>query len=131
MGARARENQVELIVQSKEFKRRVGLISNYYDLEWLGLNGHDFCGVFGAGHLPQLISFCRENPEYHIVSCDGPGRSVNRLLFGKDFYQIASGDRNPAIVLNYLLDPKLMVSWEDAVSSALAVFDDVKNRIKR
>lgn len=131
MGARARENKIELIVQSRDFNRRVGLIKNYYDLEWLGLSGHDFCGAFRRCFLPQLIQFCKENPEYHIVTSDGPGRLINRLVEEKSFYLIGVGDKDPALVLNYLLDPAWPVSYEDGVSAALAELDNLKNRRKR
>ena len=131
MGARAREDKIELMVESDRFNRRVGLITNYYDLEWLGLNGHDFCGGFGSQHLPQLLRFCQENPDYHIVSCDGPGRCVNRLLLEKDFYMLANKDKDPALVLNYLLDPEWPTLLEEGISSALAELDHIKNRRKR
>ena len=131
MGARARENKIELIVQSRDFNRRVGLIKNYYDLEWLGLSGHDFCRAFRRCFLPQLIQFCKENPEYHIVTSDGPGRLINRLVEEKSFYLIGVGEKDPALVLNYLFDPHWPVSYEDGVSAALAELDNLKNRRKR
>ena len=46
MGARAREDRIELYVSYSDFNRRIGLINNYYDLESLGLKGHDFSGCF-------------------------------------------------------------------------------------
>ena len=73
MGARARVNKIELIVESGDFNRRVGIITNFYDLEGLGLSSHDFSGSFGQQCLPKLIQFCRENRAYHILSSDGPG----------------------------------------------------------
>jgi len=127
MGARAREDRIELYVSYSDFNRRVGLINNYYDLESLGLKGHDFSGCFMCDDLGQLIKFCRQNRQYHIVSCDGPGRSVNRLIHGKDYYMLANGDKDPALVLNYLLDPNWPLSYEDGVSSALAELNDIKN----
>ena len=131
MGARAREQKIELIVRSRDFNRRVGLITNYYDLEWLGLSGHDFSGLFRSRFLPQLIRFCKENPEYHILTSDGPGRLLNQLVEGKSFYMIGDGDKDPALVLNYLLDPQWPVSYEDGISEALAQLDNIKNRRKR
>ena len=128
MGARAKENKIELIVASEDFNRRVGLINNYYDLEWLGLSGHDFCGAFEFGFLPQLIQFCEDNPEYHLLTCDGPGRLLNRLVQGKSFYKIGNGDTEPALVNNYLLDPQWPLLLEDGISSALTELDNIKNR---
>ena len=118
------------MVESDRFNRRVGLITIFYDLEWLGLSGHDFCGAFWRCFLPQLIQFCKENPEYHIVTSDGPGRLLNRLVEEKSFYMIGVGDKDPALVLNYLLDPAWPVSYEDGISEALAQLDNIKNRRK-
>jgi hypothetical protein len=42
MAAQGYKHKIELTLQSKEFKRRVGLITNYYELEWLRLGGNDF-----------------------------------------------------------------------------------------
>ncbi|MBM4254147.1 MAG: hypothetical protein FJ146_19450 [Deltaproteobacteria bacterium] len=127
MGARARVDKIELYVSYSDFNRRIGLINNYYDLVSLGLEGHDFSGCFMCDDLSQLIDFCREHRQYHIVTCDGPGRRVNRLIQGKDYYMLANGDRDPALVLNYLLDPDWPLSYEDGVSSALAELDNIKN----
>lgn len=55
MGAKAVCERIELITDSNAFNNRVGLKKNYYDLEWLGLSGHDFCGIFRSRYLPQLI----------------------------------------------------------------------------
>ncbi len=127
MSARARPDKIELIVSFSDFNRRAGVITNFYDLWALGLRGHDFCGCFGYRDLPQLEAFCSNDDEYHIVTCDGPGRSVNRLIRGKHIYMIANGDRDPALTLNYLLDPEWEVSYEDGISSALAKLEDIKN----
>ncbi|MBM4253795.1 MAG: hypothetical protein FJ146_17650 [Deltaproteobacteria bacterium] len=127
MGARAKVYKAALMVKSYDFSRRVGLIKNYYDLERLGLTGHDFCGKFPSCFLPRLIRFCKENPRYHVVSSDGPGRLINRLVEGKCFYLIGNGDKDPALELNYLLDPEWPVLWEDGISSALAEIQDIKN----
>ena len=130
MGARAREHKIELFLNARVFNKRVGLVKNYYEIEWLGLTGHDFCGSFGRSCLPQLIQFCKDNPEYHIVSCDGPGRYINRLVAHQSFYMIGDGDKDPNLVLNSLLDPQWQVLYEDGVSSGLAEFDNIKNRRK-
>ena len=127
MGARGNLNRIELILSSAEFNRRVGMVTNFYDLWSLGLRGHDFCGSFTRHSLAQLEAFCARDSEYHIVTCDGPGRRLNRLIHGKDYYMIANGDNDPALALNYLLDPNWPLSYEDGISSALAALDDIKN----
>jgi hypothetical protein len=127
MGARALENKMVLYVNYSAFCKRIGLLNNYYDLEALGLEAHDHSGSFFSHDLPELIAFCREHPEYHIVTCDGPGRRVNRLIHGKSYYMLANGDPDPALMLNYLLDPMWPLIYEEGISSALAELDDIKN----
>jgi len=128
--ARAGKNKSELLVSARDFNQRVGLVKDFYELEWLGLSGHDFCGSFGRSCLPQLVQFCDDNPEYHILTCDGPGRYVNRLVADKSFYMIGDGDKNPNLLLNRLLHPHWQVLYEDGVSAALAEMDNIKNRRK-
>ena len=131
VGARARENHVELIVNYDEFYSRVGLVTNYYDLEWLGFVGHDFAGSFDPCHLPQLLTFCEQNPDHHVVSIVAPGRYVNKLVPGEDnTYLLANNDKDPCIVLNHLLDPEWLLIVEDGISAALAEIHDIKNRRK-
>ena len=131
MGARAKENHVELIVNYDEFYRRVGLVTNYYDLEWLGFSGHDFAGSFNSCHLPQLLTFCDQNPDHHIVSVVEPGRYVNKFVKGSRSYKLADKDKDPSIILNHLLDPKWPLVVEDGIRAALAEIRDIKNRRKR
>lgn len=130
MGARVRENKVDLIVSLEDFYRRVGAVHNYYELEWLGLTGHDFCGVFVGQLLPLLLTFCDENPEYHIVSSVGVGHFVNRLVHEGDFHMIARGDRDPAIELNFLLDPQWPLIYEEGMAAAFAEINHIKNSRK-
>ena len=127
MGARAKENRVELIVNYSAFKSRVGLITYYYDLEWLGFTGHDFSGSFNPCHLPQLEAFCGHNPDHHIVSSVGPGRFANKFVQESRFYLLANKDKDPSLVLNFLLDPEWSLIVEDGISSALAEIHDIKN----
>ena len=131
MGARAKENRVELIVNYSAFKSRVGLITYYYDLEWLGFTGHDFSGAFDPCHLPQLEAFCAHNSDHHIVSSMGPGRFVNKFVLESRFYLLANKDKDQSLVLNFLLDPEWSLIVEDGISSALAEIHDIKNRRKR
>ena len=131
MDVRVKANKVELIVNSEEFNRRVGLISNFHELEWLGLSGHDFSGVFTSSFLPSLIEFCKCNSDHHILTCDAPGRLLNGLVEGEDFYMIGNGDKDPALVLNYLLDPLWPVAYEDGIRSALAELNNIKDRRNR
>ena len=41
---------------------------------------------------------------------------------------IGDGDQDPALVLNYLLDPQWPVLAEDGISAAQAELQNIKNR---
>jgi hypothetical protein len=128
MGAKAVCERIELITDSNAFNNRVGLKKNYYDLEWLGLSGHDFCGIFRSRYLPQLIEFCNEHPQYHILTSCGPGRIVNRLVHDRHGYLIGDGDSDPNLVFNHTLSSEWHSLFEDGISSALAELDKIKSR---
>ena len=123
MGASGCGDRIELIVDICEFYRRVGLVASYLDLEWLGLQPNLCSDFFWSEDLPHLQQFCRENPEYHIVSSSSPGRLENRYVPGAQTYSIANGDRNPNLVLNPMVNPKWALVDEEVVCSALAILD--------
>ena len=128
MGARANENKMTLLVDIDEFYDRVGLVWDYYELEWLGFKPFDYIGNFDSEELPQLLEFCRLNPEYHIVSGFKGGRMINKLVPEARGYWLANGDGDPSLILNFLLDPNLSLVTEDVITAAAAVFRDIKNR---
>ena len=126
MSASARENRIELIVDINIFYKRVGMVDNYYELEWLGFKTHYFSGSFEAESVPELLKFCQENLDYHIVSYTDHGRYENKYVPGHVLYRLANGDRDPTLVLNHLVDPNRVLIAEEVVCAALAVLHDVK-----
>jgi len=129
MGAKANQSKVELLVNYDEFFVRVGAVKNFYELEWLGLSGHDFSGVFDWCMLPQLQTFVVANPKYHILSSVGKGRFVNRLSEDSDTngYLIGDGDKDPLLELNFLLDPQWPLIYEDGMAGPIAELNNIKN----
>ena len=131
MGAKAKHDKMTLIVDIDEFYDRVGLVWDYYELEWLGLKPFDFGGYFDSDEIPRLLEFCNLNPEYHIVSGFRGGRKINKFVPDARGYWLAIGDKDPSLLLNFLLDPKLPLIMEDVITEATAVLRDVKNRGER
>jgi hypothetical protein len=128
MAGVADPSRIELYTDTLAFSERVGIIRNYYELEFLGLNGQGFSGIFSFESAAFLCKFCEENPEFHIVSGVAPGRYVNTYEPGSRIYLLASGDPNPTLVLNHLISPDWQLINEDTISSALAELDKIKNR---
>jgi len=127
MVATANPNLIELYTDFVAFDERVGLILNYYSLEFLGLAGQGFSGCFGPNSSADLLEFCRANPEFHVVTCVAPGRYVNKYQDGGHLYFLGQGDRNPTLVLNHLISPEWQLINEDTISSALAELDKIKS----
>ena len=125
MSATGREDHIELIVDMDDFCRRVGLVSSYRELEWLGFEMEGFGGTFRARRLPELFAFCADNPDYHIMTYTDQGRVANKYVPDKNIYFLAKGDKNPCLVLNHLIDPARALVTEKMICSALAVVDDV------
>jgi len=127
MGAKANHSKVELMVSYDDYFRRVGAVKNFFELERLGLTGHDFCGIFDTTQLPALENFVAQHPTYHIVSSLGKGRYVNRFCENANSYLIANGDRDPLLQLNFLLDPQWPLIYEEGMAAAIAELNNIKN----
>jgi len=112
MGAVANDKRVELTMDGSEFQKRVKVLYDNDELEWLGLKPFDLIGGFAEGDEVALLAFCAENPQYHIVSCDGE-RIYNRYIPDLNRYYLAGGEQNPYIVYNPWVDPLLPVlDWD-------------------
>ena len=128
MAALANPSRIELYTDCDVFESKVGLIRNYYHLEFVGIQAQSVSGCFRLDSAEMLLEFCLTNPEFHIVSCVAPGRYVNYYEPGDHVYFLADGDRNPTLVLNHLISPDWHLEYEDMVSSALAEVDKIKSR---
>ncbi|MBM4254011.1 MAG: hypothetical protein FJ146_18750 [Deltaproteobacteria bacterium] len=128
MVARFQVDRTLLLVNHDDFRQRVGLIENYYELSKLGFPLNNLSGIFRPADLSELVEFCQSNARYHIVSYLGEGHYKNKLVPHAKSFALANGDNDPSIALNDLLDPELPVIDEDTISEALAVLDYIKNR---
>jgi len=97
MSAKGHGNRIEMIVDIVEFYDRVGIVGSYKELAWLGFELDNFGGIFRSKDHPQLLRFCEENPEYHVVTCTEPGRFVNHYVPNQRLYKLAKGDSYPHI----------------------------------
>jgi hypothetical protein len=125
MGASGYGSRIELIVNISEFFKRVGLICDYQEFEWLGLQRGISLTSFPPHLVEQLLNLCAQDPTYHIVSGTAPGRLVNKYVPNALSYQPANGDKNPDLVLNAFVDPKRALVDEEMMCSALAILHHV------
>jgi hypothetical protein len=126
MGASGYEDRVELMLDITEFYDRVGIIADDRELAWLGFNLDIFLLGFRPVHLPKLLDFCREHPEYHVASFVGPERLANKYVPGRNLYLLANGDRNPNLVLDTAANPNRALVNEEMICSALTMFSNTK-----
>jgi len=126
MGAFNRD-KTQLTTSFEDFYDRVKLICSYKEVEWLGLKPKSISGQFFSDDIDTLKEFCRDNTDYHIVTCTDGTRLENRLILGHQIYLLAIGDKNPQIVVNWSLAPDFHLQLEEEVCEILAVLRDVKN----
>jgi hypothetical protein len=108
MGASVKEEQLEIIENMIEFSKRVGMIDFAEEIEPLGFRFSSVSATFGRDKIDALMSFCRANPEYHIVTQIAPYVYQNKYVPNHFPYFIANGDANP----NLLFHPYLRSSFE-------------------
>jgi|LauGreDrversion4_2_1035121.scaffolds.fasta_scaffold15541_7 hypothetical protein len=126
MAAVTRE-KIELTTSFEEFRDRVELICSYKEIAWLGLEPQSICGMFFSNDVDTLTKFCAENSGYHIVTCTDGTRFENRFIPGYQIYLLASGDKNPLLVVNWSLSTDFHLQLEEGFDQALAVVGDIKN----
>ena len=83
------------------FKERTGTILWYEDLLELGLEPRNVAASFYESDCNLLQSFCRENPEFHIVTRISDYLTVNKFVPGNHLFRLARGDQDPELELVY------------------------------
>ena len=128
MGGAARHAyKMELIDDIGSFYRRVGIILNHDgQLERLGFKLEYVSGGFGPSWIGELLEFCAQNPEYHIVTMTIPGRLENRYVPGRNLHHLANGDKNPCLVFHPFATSSSASLFMEKVASAIsAIISDV------
>lgn len=82
------------------FCRQVGMIFHVPDLKQLGLQTENIGGAFRGDDVDDLLDFCAQNPQFHVVTSLGKGMYVNRYHSKGLSFFLANGDRSPDLMLN-------------------------------
>ena len=130
MPASAAEYKMELSHDISAFYRRTGTILNANELIWLGLKADDLTAIFGESEVNILLEFCKDNPEYHIVTIAEQGRLENRYVPGKRVHYLAKGDKNPNLAVNPFVGPDAELYAERVMQSILSVASGMKGSDK-
>lgn len=102
---------MRLTFDNSEFIRRVRWISDHERLERLGFTTCSPMGSFFPSAAQQLLDFCAEHPEYHVVSYLGDGIFVNHYDPNAGVYKLADGDKDPNYKLNAMQAIRGVVSF--------------------
>ncbi len=86
---------MKLFDDHMEFARAVKQISDYVRLCEMGFTTHSLTGSFFHADVPELLEFCRENPEFHITSMVDDGIIVNRYDPNGGVFKLAEGEKDP------------------------------------
>ena len=126
MGFRRHEPHWEVTDDLNGFYQKTGIIRFYTELEWLGLCSNNITGIFDNSNREQLETFCRENPEYHIMTSTAPGLVVNQYIPARDnIYFLAHGEKNPNLALDNLLHKSVELFMEEGFAEMLAMISDI------
>ena len=130
MSATCHEYKMELTDNVHSFFQRTGIIVNGDELEWLGLNSYSFTATFLESVVHMIVDFCKNNPEYHIITVTSPGHMENRYVPGKRVYYLAKGDKNPNLALNPFVGENAELFTEKVMDTALAIISDINRSNK-
>jgi hypothetical protein len=90
-----------------EFFDTVGLIIDQRRLRALGLQIENVTGTISPHEIEDVLDFCAQNPQYHVVSMIGEGIFLNRYDPRGDRFQLCDGDNDP----NYMADRRHIFKW--------------------
>ena len=125
MGASAKEEQLEIIENMVEFSKRVGMIDFAEDVEPLGFKLVSVTATFGDREIESLISFCNENPQYHIVTEISSFVYRNKYVPEGDCWHIADGDANPNLLRHPYLNSSFELYLEDIQQKLAAKITEI------
>ena len=128
-GAFNQKNLQEITDDWNEFRKRTGMMLNPSQFAALPFRPDNVCGAFGESQARQLLEFCGEHPEFHIISSTS-GVFENRYVPHQNLYMLAEGDSNPNLVLNMCLKKSWELLSEEMLEEALAMDTSVNRSDK-
>ncbi len=83
-----------IIPALKEFRKRTSVLLDY-EFEDVSIVPDSLIGAFKAHRLEELKQFCKENPDYHIVSEVKYCLYFNKVIPHAQQFYLGKGDQNP------------------------------------
>lgn len=89
---------MKVIGNLKEFRRRTILVVDL-DFEFINITPNSRLGIFNRERLSELVDFCKDNPEYHIISfLENGGVEINDAVEAAALYMLGRGDKDPDLM---------------------------------
>lgn len=88
---------MQIPINSPEFFSVTGSLG-LHDILQLGIMPCEANGAFLQKGIQTLQKFCKENPQYHIISVQQNKPIVNRYLENSHHYYLANGNADPRLV---------------------------------
>ena len=93
---------------SLEFRLRAGLLRDL-DFALMDITPTTQLGFFARTRLAELLTFCRSNPEYHIISfLKHNSIKVNAVVEDASFYMLGQGDSDPELMYAPRMDEDIL-----------------------
>lgn len=102
-----------------DFFDNTKMIFDFFRLRSMGLEPDSFLGTFFPNKMTEVLDFCSQHPDFHIVSAVAGGLLVNRYDARGTVFQLAEGDASPDYV--YHLGPE--GQWTFGGDKAFFVYD--------
>ena len=88
---------MKVIRDFKEFYIRVKPL-RFDQFDGLGIDPSREFGDFYVDRLDDLLKFCKNNPQYHIISNLSSGVSLNSPSLAAYSYELGQGDSDPDLI---------------------------------
>ncbi len=100
---------MKIINDINEFHHRTGLIVDL-EFESIDLIPNGLIGIFDQHRLSELMSFCNENPQYHVISfLKHAPIKVNTAIHTAAFYMLGEGDNDPDLMCVPIMDKDTII----------------------
>lgn len=91
----------------QEFMNKTGMVMGFIRVRRLGFNADTIAGSFRPDSMEEVLDFCAQSSQFHIVSYLGEGVFINRYDEKGGLFFLANGDRDP----NFMLDSSISYKW--------------------
>ncbi|MBF0441361.1 MAG: hypothetical protein HQK54_05605 [Oligoflexales bacterium] len=124
IGATQKPTQLNITDDHSLFVKKTGMLCRPHQLIELGFRMDNISCMFWESEAEALLQFCKENPEYHIISATN-GRFENRYVPSRNVYMLAKSDKDPNFILDMCLKKSPSLVAKEGLEEALAIISNI------